>query len=56
MQGTEKDVQMRAYILDSLSARYGQVLNPALINEISAEILERMIEIHEAPVFQIEAL
>lgn len=51
MQGMDKDTKMRVYIMDSLVARGGQVLSPALISEITAEILERMIEIHEVPIY-----
>jgi hypothetical protein len=49
MQGMDKDTKMRVYIMDSLVARGGQVLSPTLISEITAEILARMIEIHEVP-------
>ena len=40
---------MRVYIMDSLVARSGRVLSPDLICEIAAELLQRMIEVHEVP-------
>ncbi len=51
MQGMDKDTKMRVYIMDSLVARGGQTLSPSMISELTAEILERMIEIHEVPVY-----
>ncbi len=49
MKALEKDTQMRVHIMDSLVARSGKVLNPDVISELTAEILERMIDIHEVP-------
>lgn len=43
----DKDVQMRVYIIDSLVARSGSALTPAVISDLADEILGRMIEIHE---------
>lgn len=52
MNGLDKDIQMRVYIMDSLIARSNQVLSPVLISEITQEILERMIEIHEVKLYK----
>lgn len=53
MQEMDRDTKMRVYIMDSLIARGGQVLSPSLISELTAEILERMIEIHEMHIREI---
>lgn len=47
----DKDVKMRSFIMDSLVARSGKVLSPDLISEIAAEIHERMVEVHEVPIY-----
>lgn len=54
MKSLDKDVQMRVYIMDSLASRAGKVLDPYMISEITAEILQRMIEIHEVPMAEWE--
>lgn len=40
----ENDIWMRALIMDSLVARSGKQLSSEVIQEITAEILERMLE------------
>ena len=49
---TDKDVQMRVFIIDSLVARSGRVLTSSLISELTTEILERMIDIHASEVLE----
>ena len=49
---TDKDVQMRVFIIDSLVARSGRVLTSSLISELTTEILERMIDIHAREVLE----
>ena len=56
MQEMDRDTKMRVFIMDSLIARSGQVLSPNLISEITTEILERMIEIHEVALYSSEVL
>lgn len=45
MNSMDTAAKMRVYIMDSLVSKSGQVLNPSLISELTAEILERMLEI-----------
>ena len=52
MMHTDKDVQMRVFIIDSLVARSGRVLTSSLISELTTEILERMIDIHASEVLE----
>lgn len=52
MKAQDKDARMRIFIMESLVARSGKLLSPDLISEISTEILERMIEINEVPLYQ----
>ena len=49
---TDKDVQMRVFIIDSLVARSGRVLTSSLISELTTEILERMIYRHASEVLE----
>lgn len=53
MKLLEKDTQMRAYIMDSLVARSGKTLSSELIGELTQEILQRMIEVHDVPLFEL---
>ena len=52
MMHTDKDVQMRVFIIDSLVARSGRVLTSSLISELTTEILQRMIDIHASEVLE----
>ena len=52
MMQVDKDVRMRVFIIDSLVARSGRVLTSSLISELTAEILERMIDIHASEVLE----
>ena len=54
MQGLDTDMKMRVYILDSLVAKSGAVLTPSVIGELTTEILARMIEVNEVPLFTLE--
>lgn len=52
MKTLDKDIQMRGYIMDSLIARSCQTLTAEVISEIAQEILQRMIEVHEPPIYK----
>jgi chorismate mutase len=43
--GKEDHLRMRMYVLESLMARVGKNLEPALIQEITKEIMERLLEL-----------
>lgn len=51
MIALDKDMQMRVFIMDSLIARSGKSLSPDVIGEITKEILERMIEVNDVPLY-----
>lgn len=50
----DRDVKIRSYIMDSLIARSGKTLSPELIGEIAGELQERILEVIEVPLAQIE--
>lgn len=50
----DRDVKIRSYIMDSLIARSGKTLSPELIGEIASELQERIVEVIEVPLAQIE--
>lgn len=52
MDTLDKEVRTRLYIIDSLVARSGKILTPKLINDLTQEILERMIEVQDVPLYK----
>lgn len=52
MTGLDRDMRLRVYILDSLIAKSGEILTPTTIGDLTTELLERIIEVIDTPLYK----